>query len=316
MNTDINTADALDMLIDDILAYLEGLNKQFAVSIHGLDQILGPYFPRFLPFNTHMLPLCMYVKSRESTMPMCVRCQRFAIAHAKKRGAFLGTCFFGMAEFVFPIPQKIVGSGCCGIISVSGYREAQAIYLKKAKCAARHTWVEEDMLISFIKQTTTKVMPPIKEIRTHIRPLIHMITLLVHLIEQLNINTPCVDYKQEDFFTRVSNYLGTHYRSPHLSMDTIAKKHHCSISYISHMFKTKSGLSLRTYINALRIRDATMYLTHTNLPIGEIAYIVGYQDSNYFSTVFKKEAGCSPSLYRKRHTHPSSADSLLNIEGK
>ena len=59
-------------------------------------------------------------------------------------------------------------------------------------------------------------------------------------------------------------------------------------------------MSIRTFINALRIRDAEVYLTNTTLPISEIAYTVGFEDSNYFSTVFSKKLGCSPSAYRQQ----------------
>ena len=94
-------------------------------------------------------------------------------------------------------------------------------------------------------------------------------------------------------------YLEDHYRT-NLSLETLAKANHCSASYLSHMFKAMSGLSLRAYINALRIRDAVVYLENTDMPISEIAYALGYGDSNYFSTVFQREKGCPPSAYRKR----------------
>ena len=72
------------------------------------------------------------------------------------------------------------------------------------------------------------------------------------------------------------------------------------------MFKAMSGLSLRAYINALRIRDAVVYLENTDMPISEIAYTLGYEDSKYFSTVFLREKGCSPSAYRKRRSEQPS----------
>lgn len=92
------------------------------------------------------------------------------------------------------------------------------------------------------------------------------------------------------FYQRVVAYLEDHYRT-NLSLETLAKANHCSASYLSHMFKAMSGLSLRAYINALRIRDAVVYLENTDMPVSEIAYALGYGDSNYFSTVFQPGKG-------------------------
>ena len=55
------------------------------------------------------------------------------------------------------------------------------------------------------------------------------------------------------------------------------------------------------YLNELRIRNACQMLKNSNKNITEIAYDVGYSDSNYFSRVFKKVKGVSPSEYKEQN---------------
>ena len=60
-------------LLDDIVGYLGVLNREYRVSVHGVEQVLGPYFQRLLPYNTHTHPACLYAKACGPRL--CNRCQ-------------------------------------------------------------------------------------------------------------------------------------------------------------------------------------------------------------------------------------------------
>ena len=55
------------------------------------------------------------------------------------------------------------------------------------------------------------------------------------------------------------------------------------------------------HINDLRVQKAKELLVKTNFSITEIAYQVGFNDSNYFTSIFKKYAKITPMKYRKAH---------------
>lgn len=57
-------------------------------------------------------------------------------------------------------------------------------------------------------------------------------------------------------------------------------------------------VSLFDFITQYRIEKSMEYLTSTNLSITEIAALTGFNDSNYFSKVFRNQKGCSPTQYR------------------
>ena len=64
------------------------------------------------------------------------------------------------------------------------------------------------------------------------------------------------------------------------------------------MFSQKVGLSFVEYVTKKRMEKAKQLLRKTDKKAGEIAGEVGYRDPRYFSFVFKKKTGCTPSQYR------------------
>ncbi|RKQ32284.1 AraC family transcriptional regulator [Oceanobacillus halophilus] len=72
-------------------------------------------------------------------------------------------------------------------------------------------------------------------------------------------------------------------------------------SHLSRKFKQETGLTITGYQQTLRINQAKYLLRSENLPIEEIAWLVGYDDSSYFTRVFKKETGSTPTQYREEN---------------
>ena len=83
-----------------------------------------------------------------------------------------------------------------------------------------------------------------------------------------------------------------------LSLEMIADALHISASHLSRTFKKAAGISLTDYINQFRINRAKELLRGTDIYIYAISEMVGYHDATYFSSMFKKLVGVSPSEYR------------------
>ena len=75
-------------------------------------------------------------------------------------------------------------------------------------------------------------------------------------------------------------------------------------SYISHVFSELSPKSFSQTLHDLRIESAKKYLEYTDESISMIASTVGFNDSNYFSAIFRKETGFSPTEWREQHLKP------------
>lgn len=97
----------------------------------------------------------------------------------------------------------------------------------------------------------------------------------------------------------ILNYIEFHLDTS-LSLPEIAEACGMSVSYLSATFKKTMGLSVIAYVNQQRIHQALHLLNTSDYSIQEISSHVGILDYNYFTKIFKKEIGCTPSEYRKR----------------
>ena len=84
-----------------------------------------------------------------------------------------------------------------------------------------------------------------------------------------------------------------------ISLTSLSSKYNISMGHLSKMIKDNLKVNFSDYIASLRIQRAKELLRDDSMSIQEIAEIVGYNDYFYFTKVFKKIEGISPSKYRK-----------------
>jgi AraC family transcriptional regulator, L-rhamnose operon transcriptional activator RhaR len=84
------------------------------------------------------------------------------------------------------------------------------------------------------------------------------------------------------------------------SLSNLVAQIHLDPSYLVRLFKAEVGLSPIAYLHRCRVEKAAALLSHTALPIAEVAAQVGWLDANLFTRHFRAAYGMSPSEYRKR----------------
>ncbi len=87
-----------------------------------------------------------------------------------------------------------------------------------------------------------------------------------------------------------------------VSIAELAQEHHLSLSYLTHSFKQATGYSIGRYRMLRRIASAKQMLISTNVPISTVSNACGFADLSNFCRYFRREVGCSPAAFRKRHT--------------
>ena len=98
---------------------------------------------------------------------------------------------------------------------------------------------------------------------------------------------------------RIKDYIDAHY-TEYLTLDIIAKALHVSPYYAAHIFKEIMGYSPIQYVTRRRIGEAQSLLINSDYNVTRIAMLVGYDNTNYFGTVFRKMVGHSPLCYRRQ----------------
>lgn len=93
-------------------------------------------------------------------------------------------------------------------------------------------------------------------------------------------------------------YIQDHYQDPDLSVEMMCRQIHMSPAYFSTLFKKETGQTYIAYLTEVRLDHAVELLNTTEDKTYVIAQKVGYQEQNYFSYVFKKQFGVSPTKYR------------------
>ncbi len=109
------------------------------------------------------------------------------------------------------------------------------------------------------------------------------------------------DIPMPEFDRMIDNVISDireHYTED-ISLTSLAAKYNISMGHLSKMIKERLQVNFSDYIASLRIQRAKELLRDESISIQEIAEIVGYNDYFYFTKVFKKVEGISPSKYRK-----------------
>ena len=106
------------------------------------------------------------------------------------------------------------------------------------------------------------------------------------------------DLDKEDLIKKITEFLNANVHNS-LSIAEVASEFSRSSSSLFTLFKEKTGYSIMHFFNLIKVQKACELINLTPLSIKEISYQLDYQDPLYFSRVFKKFMGVSPSKYRK-----------------
>ncbi|MGL4336255.1 MAG: helix-turn-helix domain-containing protein [Turicibacter sp.] len=98
----------------------------------------------------------------------------------------------------------------------------------------------------------------------------------------------------------VFDYIEEHYKDT-ISLEEVAEYIGFSHFYFTKFFKKNTGMTFVTFLNYYRLNKAKWMLTHTNVPISEVAYEAGFQSVKTFYRLFKQEANMSPLQYQKQY---------------
>lgn len=150
-----------------------------------------------------------------------------------------------------------------------------------------------------IDRITSKYAQKMRQATTQQEYMNHFVSLVE------DITTAIHDYKMTALkcgalSKQTIAYIYLHLET-HWSLDDLAKKMNVSKSYLEHVFKEETGKTIHRFGEETRVKEAKKLLLETDLPIGEVAHFVGYDDPNYFVKIFKRYEKETPSSFRNHN---------------
>lgn len=105
--------------------------------------------------------------------------------------------------------------------------------------------------------------------------------------------------KNNFIIKNVMEYMQKNYGRKDISIQMLADTVYLTPTYLSGLFKKKTGMTIMQYLTEVRMKKAEELLRNPKLKLYQVAEMVGYDDGNYFAKIFKKITGMLPSEYRE-----------------
>lgn len=106
------------------------------------------------------------------------------------------------------------------------------------------------------------------------------------------------NHNSSQLVQKIVKYLEENY-AQNITLSSLGEKFYSNSSYISRVFKQKTGKNYSDYLLDIRIDRAKQLLVSTGFSVGRISDMVGFDNTKYFSRIFKEKTGVQPIAYRK-----------------
>src|SRR5690606_6660735 len=113
----------------------------------------------------------------------------------------------------------------------------------------------------------------------------------------------------EVLLQKVLAYIDKHIQDSDLKIEDVCRAIGLSRAQLYRKMKALTGYTMNDLIKEIRLKRAQQLLKDNKFQINEVAYMVGFNDPEYFRKTFKTKIGCSPSAYAKQ-------DRKSVVEGK
>lgn len=163
-----------------------------------------------------------------------------------------------------------------------------------------HAFRFYNMVISFLYEFPDGSVYNYDQLVCTFKNVQNMVSYLKKLVsDQISVKPQHIaDYAGNEAFKSILIYVNEHFYKE-LSIHSLSQKYFINPSYISHLFKKVTGETFTEYLSKLRISQACDMLKHSDLPVGEIGEKVGFNDYFYFTRIFKKVMGKTPTQHRE-----------------
>lgn len=236
------------------------------------------------PLDIAELCTCIWKNKTGRMRCVCSEVEGLRKAAEVHRSIYSYRCHAGMVENVVPIffESEIVGYIIFGQMLDGTENEIENIQ----KCCT-------DLFND--KETLTRLIDRLKVRKADY---VESVARILQLCIQSSLHENMIMIRKDAVWLKIDQYIEENLNRK-LTIEEIAQHAYCSQSTVSHKIRKVTGMSVCELIKQRRLFRAVALLDSTDYNISEIASMVGIEDYNYFSRIFRSFYGYSPSEYRK-----------------
>lgn len=266
---------------------LNALLKDFYVLTHIRITVFDDTFKELTSYPEHIASFCQIIRTNAAAKAECLRCDRLACEKASRRHSpYTYRCHAGLTESIVPIHMGniVIGYLLFGHVFSyptyeDGWKTIQKLCLpycldqkKLQEALYKQPIIADDYIVS-----ASNIMKSVAAYLCMER----MVTL-----------------HQKDLPMQIDDYISEHY-TENINVRTICEHFQLGRTSLYDIAEQNYGMGIAEHIRNLRIEKAKILLTEQpELHISEIASICGFNDYNYFITVFKRLTGKPPKQFR------------------
>jgi len=269
------------------LTKLQSLLSDFYTLTHIRITVFDEQFRELTSCPRELPAFCQLIRRSQEGLARCRQCDREACnISLNRRSTYLYQCHAGLTEAISPIFLGNIVTGYLFFGHVFSYPDRQRGWEAIAE-RCRTCPVDQKELKDCCENLP--VMP---------ESYILSASNLLHAVASYLCMERMILLRQNDLPFQLDNYIQAHLSDP-LSARILCRELHIGKTNLYKTARQNYGCGIAEHIRRLRIdRAVGLLLEYPDMPVSEIAERCGFEDCNYFSTVFKKQTGTSPLKFR------------------
>lgn len=246
-------------------------------------------YEEIFPYPSELPSFCRLIRTDREAAQRCKSCDRESCrTAAKKHNIFFYQCHAGLMEACTPIYMGEIIAGYIIAGNIFTYPDHTTGW-QTIRRLCRNYRVDKEALHQACLE---------RPIMTH-----QYVLAACHILEAI-ASYLCTErvaiLKKENLHTQIDEYILQNLTGD-LSVPALCRKFSIGKTYLYEITNSTYGVGVAEHIRKLRISQAKKFLEeHRDWSVGEIAAACGFQDYNYFISVFKKTVGLSPKQYQKQ----------------
>ncbi|WP_240374158.1 PocR ligand-binding domain-containing protein [Bacillus piscicola] len=313
---------------------LQELQNSFA-NATGLAAVLVDFRGRPITEYSNFTGFCRLIRKEPQFHDTCYKCDAFGgLEAARKETYYVYRCHAGLVDFAIPVvvQGQLMGSLLVGQGKVA---EAEQDKLDYITTASRFWKEKEELVNEYSKIPVTSYEKITAAAETMFYVLNELIDKAVTEYEAsvpvgdkdnprgslpteeegepYHLDAPLDDVRvrrEKQEIQLALRYIEDHYQKG-VTLEEVAAHVHLSTYYLSKLFKKELKTNFVQYVTERKMKKAKELLEWTDMPVLQIALELHYKEPNYFSKVFKKIVGQTPSEYRKEKEQNRDDSSLF-----